>query len=332
MSSDVQSGTTMPPPDAESGDAIDGDGGALLIGLVNNMPAAAKKATEEQFMDLLATAADQRGVRIKFFVAENDPERAEETLRVLRQLQPDGLIVTGDEPRRQSMLDEPLWPGFSRLVDWAADNTIAAVWSCMAAHAAVFRLDHIARERKPQKLSGIYECEVASEHPLLEGLPPRWPVPHSRHNAVPELALKGAGYQILSHSARVGADSFVKAVGSSLFLFMQGHLEYAPDSLFREYRRDVRRFLTGESATYPEMPENYFDQKTARQLGKLRIKAERSRSPRLLAEIYAVFASTKVPELQTPAAQLYANWLSYLGQEKACREGGKPLEAQRGAA
>jgi homoserine O-succinyltransferase len=332
MSSDEQSGTTMPPPDAASGGPVDNDGDALLIGLVNNMPAAAKKATEEQFIDLLATAADQRGMRIRFFVAENDPERAEETLRVLRQLQPDGLIVTGDEPRRQSMLDEPLWPAFARLVDWAADNTIAAVWSCMAAHAAVFRLDQIARERKPQKLSGIYECEKASEHPLLEGLPSRWPVPHSRHNAVSPLALSGAGYQILSHSPRVGADSFVKPVGSSLFLFMQGHLEYAPDSLFREYRRDIRRFLTGQSATYPEMPENYFDQKTARQLAKLRIKAERSHSPRLLAEIYAVFASTRVPDLATPAARLYANWLSYLAQEKARRAAAKPLEARRGAA
>jgi len=253
---------------------------------------------------------------------------------VLRQLQPDAVIVTGDEPRRQSMLDEPLWPGFARLVDWAADNTVAAVWSCMAAHAAVFRLDQIARRRMPQKLSGIYECEIASEHPLLDGFPPRWPVAHSRRNAVEALALKGAGYQILAHAPRVGADSFVKHVGESLFLFLQGHLEYAPDSLFREYRRDIRRFLTGEAAVYPEMPENYFDQKTARQLAKLRIKAERSRSPRLLAEIYAVFAATDVPELQTPAAQLYANWLGYLAQEKARRDSATPvvLEAQRGAA
>lgn len=82
------------------------------------------------------------------------------------------------------------------------------------------------------------------------------------------------------------------------------------------------------------MPENYFDQKTARQLAKLRIKAERSHSPRLLAEIYAVFAATQVRALQTPAVQLYANWLSYLAQEKARRNAATPvaLEAQRGAA
>jgi homoserine O-succinyltransferase len=202
----------------------------------------------------------------------------------------------------------------------------------MAAHAAVFRLDRIARTRRAQKLSGIYECEIASEHPLLAGLPPRWPVPHSRHNAVEELPLKGAGYQILARGERVGADSFVKQVGSSLFLFFQGHLEYAPDSLFREYRRDIRRFLTGEAVSYPALPENYFDQTTARHLSKLRIKAEHSRSPRLLAEIYAVFAATKVPDLRTPAVPLYANWLSYLAQEKARRAAVTPLAVQRGAA
>jgi homoserine O-succinyltransferase/O-acetyltransferase len=317
------------PPDAANGDA---DG--LLIGLVNNMPAAAKKATEEQFMDLLGTAADARGTRLKFFVAENDPERAEETLRVLQQLQPDALIVTGDEPRRKSMLDEPLWPALARLVDWAADHTLGAVWSCMAAHAAVFRLDQIARSRMPQKLSGIYECEAATHHPLLDGFPERWPVPHSRHNAVEELALRGAGYQILSHSPRVGADSFAKQVGGSLFLFLQGHPEYAPDSLFREYRRDVRRYLTGESATYPEMPENYFDRKTAGELGRLRIRAERSRSPRLLAAIYAVFAAAKIPACETPAAQLYGNWLGYLAAEKSrdAASASVALEQQRGAA
>ena len=308
--------------------------GELLIGLVNNMPAAAKKATEEQFMELLATAADERGMHVKFFVVENDAERADDTFRVLQELQPDALIVTGDEPRRKSMVEEPLWPALAVLTDWAADHTIGTVWSCMAAHAAVFRLDQIARERHPQKLSGIFECEAATHHPLLDGLPERWQVPHSRHNAVDESALKSAGYQILSHSPRVGADSFVKQVRSSQFLFLQGHPEYAPDSLFREYRRDVRRYITGQSVIYPELPENYFDRKTARDLTKLRGQAERWPSPRLLASIYAIFAAAAIPACETPAARLYANWLGYLAQEKARREADAPLtlEARRGAA
>lgn len=311
-----------------------GDAAHLLIGIVNNMPAAAKKATEEQFMQLLATAADERGMPIRLFVVENDPSRAEETLHELQQLQPDAIIVTGDEPRRKSMLDEPIWPALARLVDWATDHTIGTVWSCMAAHAAVLRLDHIARGQMPQKLSGIYECEVATDHPLLEGLPERWSVPHSRYNMVEERALESAGYRILTRSPRIGADSFIKQVGGSLFLFLQGHPEYARDSLFREYRRDVRRYLTGEAETYPEMPENYFGPETARELAKLRTQAERSPSSRLLAALYAVFTAAAIPPCKTPAVRLYANWLGYLAQEKARRLGDLPaaLEERRGAA
>jgi homoserine O-succinyltransferase len=311
----------------------------LLIGLVNNMPVAAKRATQEQFTDLLAAAADAVQMNIKFFSIENDAEHAEETFRHLRQLRPDALIVTGDEPRRAVMAEEPLWPCLARLVDWAAENTISTVWSCMAAHAAVFQLDQIARKRMPQKLSGMFECTAAAAHPLLAAFPSKWLVPHSRFNYVDETELRARGYQVLSHAPRIGADSFGKQAGGSFFLMLQGHPEYAPDSLFREYRRDIRRYITGESNAYPEMPENYFDRLTARKLAKLREQAQRSHNPRLLASIYAVFSAATVPDYPSPAKQLYANWLAYLAKEKAARAAATPWLApswaagqQRGAA
>lgn len=324
----------MPEPPSAAGSTP-----PLLIGLVNNMPVAAKRATQEQFTDLLAAAADAALMDIKFFSVENDAEHADETLRHLRQLRPDALIVTGDEPRRNVMTDEPLWPCLVRLVDWAAENTISTVWSCMAAHAAVFQLDQIARKRMPQKLSGMFECTATADHPLLAAFPAKWLVPHSRFNYVDETELRGKGYQLLSGAPRVGADSFVKQIGGSLFLMLQGHPEYAPDSLFREYRRDIRQFITGKSNVYPEMPENYFDRVTARKLVKLREQAQRSHNPRLLASIYAVFSAATVPVHPSPAKQLYANWLAYLAKEKTARETTTSWQApswtagqQRGAA
>lgn len=302
----------------------------LVIGLINNMPVAAKRATEQQFVGLLTAAAQNLHARVDVFTIENDPGRTAEMFRNLRQIRPDALIVTGDEPRRAAMADEPLWPALAQLVDWAADNTISSVWSCMAAHAAVFRLDEIGRGRLPQKLSGMYRCTAAADHPLLANFPAHWLVPHSRHNAVAESELLDKGYTVLAHAPEVGADSFAKEVRGSLFLLLQGHLEYAPDSLFREYRRDIRRFLIGEAKIYPEMPENYFDRKTARKLEKLRAQALRSPSPRLLAAVYAVFASAPIPVTASPAAQLYANWLAYLAKEKA--ERGWSIHQRRGAA
>ena len=67
-----------------------------------------------------------------------------------------------------------------------------------------------------------------------------------------------AGYKILTRSAVAGVDAFAKQDGS-FFLYFQGHPEYDADSLFREYRRDVTRFLNGERESYPGLPENYFD-------------------------------------------------------------------------
>ena len=70
----------------------------------------------------------------------------------------------------------------------------------------------------------------------------RWSVPHSRYNELPEEALISRGYRVLSRSSQTGADLFV-GNRDSLDVFFQGHPEYEPDTLLREYRRDVGRFL-----------------------------------------------------------------------------------------
>ena len=68
------------------------------------------------------------------------------------------------------------------------------------------------------------------------------------------------GYRLLTRSAAAGADAFVREEqGGSLFVFFQGHPEYETDTLAREYRRDVGRFLRGEREHYPAAPEGYFN-------------------------------------------------------------------------
>ena len=52
----------------------------------------------------------------------------------------------------------------------------------------------------------------------------------------------------------------------SLLVFLQGHPEYDADSLLREFRRDVVRYLRGERANFPQTPEDYFDPLTEKHL------------------------------------------------------------------
>jgi homoserine O-succinyltransferase len=66
-----------------------------------------------------------------------------------------------------------------------------------------------------------------------------------------------------------GVDTFVRE-RRSLFLFFQGHPEYDADTLPREYRRDVARFLRGERDSYPDLPKEYFDPITTDMLNAFR--------------------------------------------------------------
>lgn len=154
------------------------------------------------------------------------------------------------------------------------------------------------------------------EHPLTAGLPPCWRGPQTRYNDLPEQVLLASGYQILSRIPDVGADMFIKEK-HSLFLFLQGHPEYDPETLLQEYRRDIGRFLKGERATYPDPVHGYFDEATAAALDSLREQALRTREPSLLDLLPETLAEWAPPhDWRGPATRIYANWLLYLAQRR----------------
>jgi Homoserine O-succinyltransferase len=194
------------------GPAVDLRGrNCLTIGLVNNMPDAACEATERQFLKLLRAASSDVVVLLKLFsiaaVPRSEATRADlagryRDIAELWSAPLDGLIVTGTEPIAADLKDEPYWNAACDLVDWACTNTISAVWSCLAAHAAVLYADGIARQRLAGKLSGVFDCEAAGAHPLLAGMVPLLRVPHSRLNDLPQAGLLASGYRVLTRSPR----------------------------------------------------------------------------------------------------------------------------------
>jgi homoserine O-succinyltransferase/O-acetyltransferase len=299
---------------------------AIVIGLVNNMPDAALQTTERQFHELLSAASQDHSVYLKLFtlpqLAREGAARAHvyehyDDISELWATRLDGLIVTGTEPRTSELEHEPYWPTLRKLVDWAEGRTISAVWSCLAAHAAVLHIDGICRQPLREKLSGVFECVKAADHAILAGAPSRWCVPHSRQNGLSEDALVSKNYRILSKSSEVGADMFVKET-KSLFVFLQGHPEYGRTALLREYRRDIRRFIAGERDKYPEMPRRYFDEETARAFARFRERTLQNRDTVQLLNLPD--AEAKLPFVwREPAVRLYTNWLSYLA-ERRCRK------------
>ena len=77
-----------------------------------------------------------------------------------------------------------------------------------------------------------------------------------------EQELTRKGYQALTGDAEIGVDIFIKQK-QSLFVFLQGHPEYEDDSLAREYRRDMNRFLRREQEALPAFPPIIFPSRSS---------------------------------------------------------------------
>ena len=299
---------------------------ALRIALVNNMPDAALEDTELQFLELLHAASGEIPVALHFFSLPKVPrtERGEQHLAnfysgtdELWNSRIDAMIVTGTEPRRPDLRDEPYWDAMTDLFDWAEDNTVSTVLSCLAAHAAVLHRDEICRHPLGDKRLGVFPSMSVMRHDLINDAPDAFSFPHSRWNEVRGDELTSVGYDVVLNSPDAGVDLFVKKKGKALFLHFQGHPEYGPRTLLKEYRRDIKRFLRGERPNYPSMPLGYFDEAGAKILEAFRTRALLDPREELLASFpEAEIARTLQKTWHPGAVCIYRNWLRYISAKK----------------
>jgi homoserine O-succinyltransferase/O-acetyltransferase len=314
--------------------------GCIKIGLINNMSDEALKATERQFISLLNSASDNMPIHLSLYTLPGVPRNGftaghisscYSNIEDLWDSRLDGLIVTGREPMAANLSDEPYWDSFTKLLGWAQENCHATVLSCLAAHAAILHMDGIRRVKRNDKVFGIFECARVSDHPLTAGTASQFKLPHSRWNGVPEEQLADCGYKVLTRSADAGVDTFIKQQ-KKLCVFFQGHPEYESDTLLREYRRDVGRFVKGEAARYPLMPESYFDDAMAGELSAFQEKAMSRRGEELLPELTAILGNKKIENTwQASAAGVYRNWLGHICAQKETVSVSQRLKAMAGS-
>ena len=294
--------------------------GALRIGLLNNGSARTGASTARRFRD----ACTRTGATFSFAAFSMERIEGHEPAGRLFDAGLDALVVTGMEPSAPRLDQERVWPLLTRVVDWAVGSRLPVIWSCLAAHACALHLDAVDRRPLPSKLSGLHRCSLTDASDVhAAGLPTSWLAPHSRLNDLPPHVLEDAGYRILSRLDDGGADMFVRP--GLKFLFMQGHPEYDGRSLLLEYRRDIRRFLTGESGSQPSVPCACVDAASQSVLER-RARA----APRAVGD--AAFLSEVLDEIdriETPACgwrevadTVFGNWLA----------GAAPPAGLRGAA
>lgn len=311
----------------------------LDIGLINNMSDSALMSTERQLFDLLDAAAGRLFVRLHFYTMEATPRsewgrdyvrRYYRGIDDLLNRSLDGLIVTGAEPRAASLTEEPYWTTFAEIADWARENTVSSVFSCLAVHGAVLHMDGVARHKLPTKCFGVFAQTKTRHHPLMQDVPRIFRIPHARWNEVQEEDLSNCGYSVLTWSAEAGVDCFVKQQKKSLFVHFQGHPEYETRTLLGEYRRDMGRFLRGENEVCPTIPRGYLDEAAEEMLIAFRQKALSDRRPELFADFPADQAAKDLSNVwHQPAKRIYRNWLLYMVSQRAGRS--KPLGAREAA-
>ena len=297
------------------------------LALVNNMPDPALEDTEMQFFELLDAASGDIPVRTKLYtlpgISRGQGTRQHlvnfyDDFSELWRTPFDAVIVTGTEPHRPNLRDEPYWPMLTELLDWADRHTLSAVLSCLAAHASALHSDGIERHRLDDKRFGVFELARAS-HPLLTGEnSDQIRFPHSRWNEVREDELTKCGYVVITKSPEAGVDCFVKKKTNSLFVHFQGHPEYGEHTLFKEYRRDVKRFLNGERETYPSLPKGYFDADAIALLTAFNEDALSNRRENMMAGFpESAVVATLQNGWKSSAIGIYHNWLEYVRSRKS---------------
>ena len=240
---------------------------ALHIGLLNMMPDAALQATERQFLRLIghcnqvvqlyvypfSVGTIERGAEARAYIQQHYQD-----FTTIRAQGLDALIITGLNPTRADLADEPAWEQLQQIIQWAWDNVTSTLCSCLATHAALQMLHGQHRQRLPSKCWGVFEHKLQQrQHPLVRNINTRFNVPHSRHNAIHPEQFEQAGLQVLASSAQ-GVHLATSGDGIRQ-VFFQGHPEYATNSLLKEYKREVANYLQKRRLGYPPIPANYFD-------------------------------------------------------------------------
>jgi len=313
---------------------------AIHVGLINNMPDAALRTTELQFARLLKDAAGQLDVRLRLFSLSSIPRAAQTRERMagfyddaafLEAADIDALIVTGAQPGLADPQAEPYWDELTQLIDWAQTGTISALFSCQAADAAVLHLDGIRRRPLAHKLCGIFDSRRMQDDPLFFNAPPAVPVPHSRRDDIAESDLAAKGYRVLARLDTGGdgdgqVDIFTREPpGYSQFVFLQGHPEYDPGILGREYLRGMTRFLAGERTERPTLFFHNVAPATENRLGEIGEKADLDRYQDV------VLGALPRQIWRSATVRLIGNWLLLVAAAKARRATSKTVHTRRRA-
>ena len=164
----------------------------------------------------------------------------------------DGMIITGAPVEQMPFEQVEYWEELCEIMEWTKTHVHSTFHICWGAQAGLYY--HFGIDKKPldKKMFGIFPHKAEYKRSmLLRGFDDVFMVPHSRHTAIDEEAVRNTkGLKVLASSEEAGIYAISTKNGKQIFI--TGHSEYDADTLKNEYLRDVNE---GKPI---EIPKNYF--------------------------------------------------------------------------
>jgi len=229
----------------------------LKIVILNLMPL--KITTETDLIRLLSNTPLQLEVsfmKLRSHTPKNTPiEHMMMFYRDFTQMRNekfDGMIITGAPVETMEYENVNYWDEMTEIFSWVRTHVTSTLYICWAAQAGLYYHYGIPKYPLPKKMFGIFpQIPLEPQLPIFRGFDDVFQMPHSRHTELHrEDILANPKLTLIAESPDCGV-SIVMARGGREF-FITGHLEYAPNTLDNEYKRDkgIRDDV--------DMPKNYY--------------------------------------------------------------------------
>lgn len=229
----------------------------LKIVILNLMPL--KVTTETDLIRLLSNTPLQ--IEINFMklhshTPKNTPiehmKMFYKDFAVLSEQKWDGMIVTGAPIEQMAFEEVEYWQEITSIFDWARTHVTSTLYICWAAQAALYHFYQVPKHPLEKKRFGIFpQTPLDPLLPIFRGFDDVFMMPHSRHTEVWRSDIdKVAALRVIAEGPESGVSMVMAREGREFFI--TGHLEYAPDTLDKEYKRDAGK------RDDVELPKNYY--------------------------------------------------------------------------
>lgn len=231
----------------------------LKIVILNLMPI--KITTETDLVRILSNTPLQIDItlmKLKSHTSKNTPVEHMmafyKDFDVLRNEKFDGMIITGAPLEQMEFEEVTYWPELSEVFSWAKTHVTSTMYICWAAQAGLYYHYGIQKYPLEKKMFGIFPQYVKryeERFPIFRGFDDTFMMPHSRHTEIRREDILNHPDVMLVAESEISGVSICMARGGREF-FITGHMEYNPDTLDNEYKRDFGK------RDDVEMPKNYY--------------------------------------------------------------------------